>query len=379
MTELSSTNEIEQGIELKVEQDGELDAEQVDDLVTDLDDELEAEQDVDHGLEIEITHVNAIEKSIAVSPVTKNASPPNKSQDEPTLVYAGNDIVLKVKVTCPAKCDLQGEKVVIKDQDDILLQLELTSFDGEVNETDAVVLKAPAEPGDYTWTAEFMPEYVPEEEQDTPHEHISTTFPFYVELHAIALSSWGAPFPVIAGSKFTLKAGVKCFAGCKLTGQTVEIYDSEGTKLAAGTLSEEPWQDTVATYWAELEFDAPSEEGVYEWELKFPKLDLEYSHEEASHTFVFRVTRQPDHYLTIEVISDIEKTPVVGALVTITLEGTTYRGWSDNAGIVKFNVPKGDYSLLITAEDHQDFEDNIAVESDQVKRIEIMYFFDSYK
>ena len=375
--ETEQVDEQELGQETEQVDEQKLEIEQADDQ--ELEQEQEAEQVDEHVTEITIIHVNAPEKYLAVSPINVTPVDPSEEQVEPTLVYAGNDIILKVVVSCSAKCDLQGGIIEFRDQDDVLLQLELASFDGEVNETDVFTLKAPAEPGEYTWTAEYVPEFVPEEEQDTPHEQISTSISFYVELHAVSLSSWDAPFPVVAGSKFTLKIGAKCFAGCKLTGQIIEIYDDQGVKIASGTLGDEPWRDTVATYWVELEIEAPAVEGLYEWEFKFPKLELEYSHEEATYSYVFRAVKAPEHLLTIEVVSDIDNTPVVGAWAGVTSEGVSYRGWSDDAGRVSFNVPKGDYSLLITADDHQAFEDNITVNSDLIVKSVMMYFFDSYK
>jgi hypothetical protein len=180
------------------------------------------------------------------------------------------------------------------------------------------------------------------------------------------------------GSKFTLKAGVRCVGDCKLAGEQVMLYDQQGVLVATGVLGEEPRKDTDGVYWTELEVPAPNETGVYEWELKFPKRDTLPAHDEASHTFVFRAARPPEHLLTIEAVSDSTKTPVVEALVAITSEGVSYQGRSDDAGTVTFNVPKGEYKLFITARHHLEYQDTITVDSDQTVKIVMRFMVNQY-
>jgi hypothetical protein len=348
-----------------------IDAEQVDT------EQIDAEQIDTHEVTAAITHVNAPEMNLSISTVytgdMETVTPPLPR------VYAGGDIALQVAVSCSLACDLRGAMVEILAQDAVIAQVEISSFDNDdaVNQTDVFILTAPTEPGEYIWTAVFEPK----EEENTLHMPVSASFTFIVEPHMITLSSWDLPFPVIVGSKFTLKAGAKCLGNCKLAGEQITLYDQQGTLLATGILGKEPHKDTVAMYWTELELDAPGETGVYEWELKFSQPDRLPAHDDASHAIVFRTARPPEHLLTIEVISDIEKVPVVNALVAVTSEGISYRAWSDNAGTVTFNVPKGEYRLLITADDHLalDPEDTITVESDQIVKREMISSFDSYK
>ena len=66
-------------------------------------------------------------------------------------VYAGSDIALKVKVSCPSNCNLQGGKVrIAADAAAVVKEIELVSFDGAANETAEFVVKAPTKPGEYT-------------------------------------------------------------------------------------------------------------------------------------------------------------------------------------------------------------------------------------
>lgn len=66
-------------------------------------------------------------------------------------VDAGTDIALKVRASCPAKCNIQGSKVRIVDNDDAAVKdINLLSFDGTTNETDEFVVKAPNKPEAHT-------------------------------------------------------------------------------------------------------------------------------------------------------------------------------------------------------------------------------------
>ena len=390
-----------------------IDVEQID--IEQIDEEqVDAEQIETHEMTAAITHVNAPEMYESVSSVYIG----DKEAVKPPLprVYAGSDIALQVTVSCSLGCDLRGAMVKILDQDAVLTQVELTSFndDGALNQTDVFTLTAPTEPGEYTWTAvlepkeeentlpllepneeeentlpvlepkeEFEPteEFEPKEEENTLHMPVSATFTFIVEQHMISLSSWDLPYPVVIGSKFTLKAGARCVGDCKLASEQISLYDQQGTLLVTGILGEEPRENTVGVYWTELEVDAPSEIGVYRWELRFSRPDRPMAHEDASRIVVFRAARPPEHLLTIELMCDFEKIPVVKALVAVTSDNVSYRGYSDSAGKVTFNVPKGEYHLLATADDHAalDPDDPIIVESDLIVKRDMVYAYDSYK
>ena len=195
---------------------------------------------------------------------------------------AGTDIALKVRVLCSSACDLRGKIVKIIAQDAVVAkEIELTDFDGTVNETDEFVVKAPTRPGEYTWTAMFPAQ---EKEGVLQHEESSTPFSFTVKPHETSIAVWDVPSPIVFNTKFKLKVGVKCSADCKLTDNKIEIYDHEGAKVATGTLGGVPWSGTDALYWAEGELKAPSTDGYYRWTAKFPEPDLE-PHEGASYTF----------------------------------------------------------------------------------------------
>ena len=74
----------------------------------------------------------------------------------PSEVDARADMALKVGVSCPEARDLGGSMVRIVAQDGALAkEVELSEFDGTVNQTDEFVVKASIDPGEYTWIAMF--------------------------------------------------------------------------------------------------------------------------------------------------------------------------------------------------------------------------------
>ena len=278
---------------------------------------------------------------------------------------AGSDIVLKVRLSCPSACDLRGKIVKIITQDAaVVKEIELVAFDETVNETDEFVVKAPLKPGAYTWTVVFPAQ----EKEGVLHEDSSAPFSFIVKPHATSMVVWDVPSPIAFGAEFKLKVGVACSAECKLTGKEIEIYDHEGAKVATETLGGVPWSGTSAVYWAEVELEAPAVEGYYTWTAKFPEPELELPHEEASHTFGFRTGKPPEHEVTVEVIDKDTKTPLKGARVSL----HPYRGYTDDGGVAKVEVPKGNYEFYVSKNNYKIFQTTVKVASDIAVKVELL-------
>jgi hypothetical protein len=282
---------------------------------------------------------------------------------------AGSDIALKVKVSCSSACDLRGKTVQIVAQDTaVVKEVELVTFDETANETDEFVVMAPIEVGEYTWAAVFPVQ----ETEGVLHEGSSTPFSFIVKPHATSIAVWDVPSPVAFGDEFKLKIGVKCSADCKLMGKEVEIYDQEGGEVATKELGGVPWAGTTALYWAEVELEAPSAEGYYTWEVKFPKPDLEFPHEGASSSFSFTTARPPEHAVTVEVIAQDTKTPIKNAHVLLRPHsGYPYRSYTDEGGVTKLEVPKGKHELYVSKSDYDTFQTSVEVASDLTIKAEL--------
>ena len=283
------------------------------------------------------------------------------TEEPPAEVDAGVDVPLKVKVTCQSNCHLQGGKVRITDPaGGVLKEVPLSAWDGTANETEEVILKAPAYLEECRWTALF----IALDQEGIVHEESSVSFSFVVKPHTTSLALWDLPSPVVRNASFRLKAGVKCSAACKLTGKKVEIYNQEGIQVAAGTLGENPWASTRALYWADVELQAPGVEGFHRWMAKFPKMGLELPHECASRTFAFGTVKPPEHIVSVKAIDQATRAPIQNAVVTLHSSGTPYRQTTDPSGSITASVPKGEYTVYIWTNSHEEFQTTAVVKAD---------------
>lgn len=275
----------------------------------------------------------------------------------PPEVDALAEIALKVSVSCARSCDLRGKVVRIVDQGGIVAkEVKLTNFDGKTNGTDGLTVKAPINPGGCKWRALFPAQ----EEGEARHEESAATFSFTVKPHATSMTVWGEhDLSPVVKAVFKVKVGVKCHAECKLTDKEIEVYDQTGKKVATGKLGGLPWAGTSALYWTELELKAPKvrdwlrrwRERYYKWTVKFPKEDLEVPHEETSYAFGFWTARPPEHAVTVELVDTFTKSPIKDAYVSL----DRYRAFTDESGVARLEVPKGNYELVISRE-HSNIE-----------------------
>ncbi|MBI4469841.1 MAG: hypothetical protein HY650_11040 [Acidobacteria bacterium] len=291
-------------------------------------------------------------------------------------LHAGIDITLRVKVSCASACDLRGKSVKIIAQDAaVLKEVELAKFDRAVNETDEFVVKAPTELGEYTWTAMFTSH----QKEGDLHEESSAPFSFIVKPRATSMAVWDVPSPVVVGDVFRIKVGVNCAAACKLTDEKIEIYNHEGTRVATGSLGDVPWSNTTALWCAEVELQAPGVEGYYTWQIKFPKADLELAHEESSYTFGFSTARPPEHLVTVEVIDKDTSAPIEDAYITIHSQGGyPYRNRTDDGGVARVSVPKGEYKIYVMKDEHTEFQTTADVTGDVSINAVLLFTPDPY-
>jgi hypothetical protein len=291
---------------------------------------------------------------------------------EPAVEVRGSaEMALKARVSCSSACDLWGQTVKVIAQDGTVVgESVLTSFDGTASETDEFAVRVPFEPGDYVWTVVFPAQ----ERKGTLHEESSAPLSFIVTSHATSVEVWDVPSPIGLGDEFEIKVGVRCSSDCVLAGQTIEIYDHEGTEAGTGTLSDDPLPDTTALYWAEMELKAPAVEGRHRWTVNFPQPDPDSPHEEASSTFTFVTARHPEHVVTIQVVDKDAKTPTANAHVRLrprAYRGSTYMVRTDEDGVARLNVPRGVYQLYAWGEQYEKMLPSIEVESDLTVQAEL--------
>ena len=82
--------------------------------------------------------------------------------------------------------------------------------------------------------------------------------------------------------------------------------------------------------------------------------------------------KPPEHVVTVEAIAQDTKTPIEGALVALHSSGTPCRNRTDDRGVAKVGVTKGEYELYVSKEgDYRTFQRTVEVASDVTIRAEL--------
>jgi len=279
-------------------------------------------------------------------------------------VDAGAELTVTARASCPHGCDLSGQNVSIRNQDDTeLASGELAELDGEAYVTSALVLRAPLKVGEHICRAVLAAQ----ENDGVLHEETSTEFSFVAMAHAASVNVWGLPSAIAAGERFGLKVGIKCSAGCKLTGRQLSIFDGEGAQVGAASLLDDVWPGTSALYFAEVEAQAPLTTGDYKWEIKTSGSDSSVPHAAGSFTFAVKVVRPPDCKVTVEAFDSETQTPIKGAHVLL----HPYRALTDESGVAKVKLAKGRYKLFVSGFKYIAYENIIDVAGDVTTRVEL--------
>ncbi len=277
------------------------------------------------------------------------------STPSPAEVLAGRDMTIKVKVSCPHHCNLKGGEIKIVDGSGAVVKASARpALDGTAREPDEWVVRAPAEAGDYAWTAVFAGQ----EEGSVHHAESAAPFSFSVKPHPLLVEAWDVPSPLVFNAKFKVKIGARCSAGCNVTGSEFAVYDHDGIKVATGHLGAIPWATKSGQSGAEVELQAPGTEGRYMWEVKFPELDLELAHEASACTFSAGVAGKPEHTVTVLVVDSESRNPLKNANVILRpsiYRGSAYSNTTDESGVARVSVPKGEYHVGATSPGHKSF------------------------
>ena len=288
----------------------------------------------------------------------------------PSEVDAGAELTVMGRVSCPHGCDLRGQSISIRNQDGAeLANAELSGADGDAYAIGPIVLQAPLSAGEHIYRAVLAAQ----EKDGVLHEETATAFSFTAKAHAASVNVWGLPSAIVAGERFRLKVGIKCSAGCKLTGRQLSIFDHEGAQIGAASLLDDVWPGTGALYFAEVEAQAPLTAGDYAWQVKttgsdkIPGSDLNVPHAAGSSTFAVRIVSPPDHDVTVEAFDSEKRTPVKGAHVLL----HPYRALTDETGVAKIKVAKGSYKLFVSGFNYIAYENIIDVAGDVTTRVEL--------
>jgi hypothetical protein len=257
------------------------------------------------------------------------------TESVPAEVEAGTDVRLDVRVTCAGGCDLSGAPIAVLAGGETIV---LSSYDCGRNETKDLTIKAPATVGEHAWVVVFRRH----EAESAVHEESSCSVHFKTVPHATSMAIWDIPSsPVTVDHPFTLKVGVKCSATCSLGGQTVVVADESGRRVGEGTLSDQPWPDTVALYVAEVSVTAPPVSGLWSWTVGFAETDRPLPHSESSAAFTFLTALAGDHELTIRVTDKHTHAPID----RVEIQCGRYRALTNAQGLAALQLPVGTYHV----------------------------------
>jgi hypothetical protein len=300
-------------------------------------------------------------------------------QPFPETVDCGAPFTFAIVVETDSGCDLAGAPFRVTDEGGetvargelpaiVRITPESDAYDprhGPVDMRDAaeITVTAPAEIGSFCWTL-TLPEHVIDEVR---HKESSLAIEFTTKEHAASLAVWNDPTPVTIGAGFSFKVGAKCTSGCPLLGETIEVLDGNGSVVAQAVLSETPWQGTSRLYWTTVKAPAPTAVGHFHWSVRMAAPERGLPHGKPSPaSFSFVAMNPPEHHVAFEIVEQETGAPVPDAQVRL----GPYRAATDEAGSVRFQVPGGEFRMMIWKENREAPEQILKVDRDLALRIE---------
>ena len=147
----------------------------------------------------------------------------------------------------------------------------------------------------------------------------------------VNLAIWDVPMPVVAGERFTIKAGATAAAGEK-----IEVCDANGKVLATGTLGNEPLAGTEALYWASIDVPSPAAQGVAEYTVRV-------AGNTAAARFSVVAAGKAEHTLTVTITERDSKAALDGVEIRL----GPFHGRTDKAGRAEIRLCKGAYQVQL--------------------------------
>ena len=274
----------------------------------------------------------------------------------PREVDAGAAFTIAVRASCRHGCDLTGHAVSIRDDKGATLAVTALAATADDAYACTVTLPAPLDVGEHTWRAVLAAL----EKDALSHEETATAFIFSTKAHAASVNVWSVPSALAPGEPFGFKVGVKCSAGCKLAGRHIAVFDRDGAQVTAGYLCDDPWPDTSALYFVELQAKAPPERGDYLWRVETPGSLSGVPHAAGSSTFAIRTVGAAEHEVAVEALDAGTGAPIKGIHVLL----HPYRAFTDDRGMAKVRVAPGSYRLHVSGFNYVAHESILEVAND---------------
>jgi hypothetical protein len=281
----------------------------------------------------------------------------------PAEVAVGSVLLLKIKVSCPAECDLRAMPLEITAPDRRVTTIAADTHREPAEETRDIALQVPMAVGEQTWIVRFPPH----EHAGVLHEECSLPVRIRAKPHATSLAVWAVPSPVVMGERFRIRVGAKSSAACGLAGAKILVSDQSGAVIAQGSLGDAPLPGTDALYWTEVELPAPTRDGMFWCTVQFAATELEAPHHGASSRFSVAIVKPPEHRLTVKVLEKETMAPVEDAQVRL----GAYRAATDPAGMAEVAMPKGTYDLTVWKVGYEAPGTTVDIDEDVTVQVEV--------
>jgi hypothetical protein len=187
------------------------------------------------------------------------------------------------------------------------------------------------------------------------------------EQHETALAIWDVRSPVVVGQLAEMKVGVKCSAGCQISGSEIEVRDEVGNEVARAVLGDVPWPGTSALMWTALSLSAPSVAGAHSWTVHVSEPTVDPTHHAVS-AFHFVTTLPAEHTVTIKVTAKETGAPVEGVEVRIGF----YKGCTNVFGVSEIDLPKGTFEINVWKNGYALLSESIDVSHDVARHLELI-------
>jgi hypothetical protein len=244
-----------------------------------------------------------------------------------------------VRASCAEGSDLRGARIEVVASEQVIAAPVMRDQSDGFNETAAIAVRAPDGLGEHSLAVVFPRQEIGE----LVYVQSALSLSFRTIPHKTSLAVWAVPSPLPIGSPFSVTVGAKSSGACDLKGTRVEIVDETGTMLGHGSLGDAPWPGTSGLHWTKIALTAPSREGTFSWQARFPAPELDLAHEGSSATFGFTVVKRPEHRLTVKVTESEGAAPLADVEVAL----GPYRAATDAAGLASLDIPAGRFGLAV--------------------------------